>query len=229
MIWFLAVLLLLAAFALPGLWVKQVLRKYSEPADRYRDKGSGAELARHLLDRFALQDVAVETTDLGDHYDPEARAVRLTKDKYNGHSLTAITVAAHEVGHALQHARGETLFSHRQRLARLAVTGQRAGSLFFIIAPLIMLLTRAPGAGLLLLLVGLGSMLIGTLVHLITLPVEFDASFNKALPILTDGHYLHATDLPHANRILRAAAMTYVAASLASLLNLGRWLAILRR
>ncbi len=229
MIWILAALLLLAAFALPGLWVRQVLRKYSLPADRYRDRGSGGELARHLLDRFALQGVAVETTELGDHYDAEARAVRLANDNYHGHSLTAITVAAHEVGHALQHARGETLFSQRQRLARLAVTGQRIGSLFLVTAPLVMLLTRAPGAGLLLLLVGIGSMLIGTLVHLITLPVELDASFNKALPILTSGHYLHEADLPHAQRILRAAAMTYVAASLASLLNLGRWLAILRR
>ena len=68
-----------------------------------------------------------------------------------------------------------------------------------------------------------------TLVHLVTLPVELDASFNKALPILESGQYLHEGDLPHAHRILKAAALTYVAASLASLLNLGRWLAVLRR
>jgi Zn-dependent membrane protease YugP len=222
-------LLLLAAIALPGLWVKRVLRKYSEPPDRYREQGSGAELARHLLDRFELQQVAVEITPAGDHYDPQAKAVRLTEDKFNGHSLTAITVAAHEVGHAIQDARGEPLFIHRQRLAKLAARGQQVGSLFMIAAPVVMLITRAPGLTLLFLVVAITSMLLGTVLHLLTLPVELDASFNKALPILKSGEYLHEQDLPHANRILRAAALTYVAASLASLLNLGRWLAVLRR
>jgi Zn-dependent membrane protease YugP len=229
MITILLVLALLACIALPGLWVKRVLRNYSEPADRYRDRGSGAELARHLLDRFDLQDVVVEVTPAGDHYDPEAKAVRLTQDKYHGHSLTAITVAAHEVGHAIQDARREVLFRNRQRLARLAMTGQRVGSLFMLAAPVVMVLTRAPGMSLLFVAVAIGSMLLGTLVHLFTLPVEFDASFNKALPMLESGQYLHDGDLPHAQRILKAAALTYVAASLASLLNLGRWLAVLRR
>ena len=72
-------------------------------------------------------------------------------------------------------------------------------------------------------------MALGTLVHLVTLPVELDASFNKALPILENGNYLRSGDLPHARKILRAAALTYVAGSLASLLNLARWLAFLRR
>jgi Zn-dependent membrane protease YugP len=229
MITILAILALLLCIALPGVWVKRVLQKYSEPADRYRGQGSGAELARHLLDRFELQDVAVEITPAGDHYDPEARAVRLTEDKYNGHSLTAITVAAHEVGHAIQDARRETLFRNRQRLAKLAVTGQRLGSMFMLAAPVVMVITRAPGLSLMFLVVAIGSMLLGTLVHLFTLPVEFDASFNKALPILESGQHLHEGDLPHAQKILKAAALTYVAASLASLLSLGRWLAVLRR
>ena len=205
------------------------MHKYSEPADRYRAKGTGAELARHLLDRFDLQHVAVEVAPTGDHYDPEARAVRLMEDKYNGYSLTAITVAAHEVGHAIQDARSERLFRNRQRLAKLAARGQQFGSIIMLTAPVVMLITRVPGLALGCLAVAIGAMLIGTLVHLITLPVEFDASFKKALPILEDGHYLHDSDLPHANRILKAAALTYVAASLASLLNLGRWLAVLRR
>ena len=229
MITILLVIGLVALIALPGYWVKRVLRTYSEPEDRYRDKGNGAELARHLLDRFELQSVAVEVTELGDHYDPEAKAVRLTEDKYHGHSLTAITVAAHEVGHAIQDARSEVLFRNRQRLAKLAIVGQRMGSLFMIAAPVMMVLTRAPGLSLMLLIVAIGSMLLGTLVHLCTLPVEFDASFNKALPILEPGDYLPDGDLPHARKLLKAAALTYVAASLASLLNLGRWLAVLRR
>jgi len=223
------VAIVLAAIALPGIWVRRVLHKYSEPADRYRGRGSGAELARHLLDRFGLHGVTVETTPAGDHYDPDAKAVRLTEDKFNGYSLTAITVAAHEVGHAIQHARGETLFRNRQTLARLAIQTQRFGSMVMLAAPVVMVVTRAPGLGIAFLAVAIGSMLVGTAVHLLTLPVELDASFRKALPVLAEGDYLLDGDLPHANRILRAAALTYVASSLASLLNLGRWLAVLRR
>jgi Zn-dependent membrane protease YugP len=79
------------------------------------------------------------------------------------------------------------------------------------------------------LLIGVLSMALGTIVHLVTLPVELDASYGKALPLLKEGNYLHEGDLRHAQRILKAAALTYVAGSLASLLNLGRWLAVLRR
>ncbi len=223
------VLLVLAAIAGPGIWVKHILRKYSEPVDRYRLQGTGAELARHLLDRFDLQEVGVELTSAGDHYDPQARAVRLTQDRYYGQSLTAITVAAHEVGHAIQHARGERLFSNRQALAVVAARAQRFGGLVLLAAPVVMLMTRAPGLGLGFVVIAIGSMFLGTLVQLITLPVELDASFGKALPLLRDGQYLHDGDLPHARRILKAAALTYVAASLLSLLNIGRWLAVLRR
>ncbi|MEM8491108.1 MAG: zinc metallopeptidase [Pseudomonadota bacterium] len=229
MVYLILGVLLLAAIALPGLWVRWVLQKYSQPADRYRDRGSGAELARHLLDRFELQDVAVEVSPLGDHYDPDAKAVRLTQDKFDGHSLTAVTVAAHEVGHAIQDARGETLFRNRQNLAKLAMNAQRIASVAILAAPLVAVITRAPGLSVTFLVLAIGSMLIGTAVHLLTLPVEFDASFRKAPPLLADGGYLHDGDLPHANSILRAAAFTYVAASLASLLNVGRWVAVLRR
>lgn len=225
----LLILLLLVGIAGPGIWVKRVLHRYSEPNDRYREQGSGAELARHLLDRFELQEVTVERTKLGDHYDPEAKAVRLMEDKYDSYSLTAITVAAHEVGHAIQDARGETLFRNRQTLAGLAARGQKFGSIVLLAAPMVMLLTRVPSLGLGFLALAIASMLLSTLVHLVTLPVELDASFKKALPLLADGEYLHDGDLPHANRILKAAALTYVAASLASVLNLGRWLAVLRR
>ncbi len=91
------------------------------------------------------------------------------------------------------------------------------------------MLTRIPQAGALTILIGLLSMGLSTIVHLVTLPVEFDASYGKALPILKEGKYLHDGDLKHAEKILKAAALTYVAGSLASLLNLGRWIAVLRR
>jgi len=89
----LIILLLLVAIVVgPGLWVKRVLQRYSRPADRY--EGTGGELARHMLDRLDLHDVGAEVTEQGDHYDPDERVVRLTEDKFNGRSLTAITVAA---------------------------------------------------------------------------------------------------------------------------------------
>ncbi|NND55436.1 MAG: zinc metallopeptidase [Gammaproteobacteria bacterium] len=229
MVWIIFAVVLLACVYLPGLWVRQVLRKYSSPADRYREQGSGAALARHLLDRHDLPHVKVEETETGDHYDPEAKAVRLTRDNYSGHSLTAVTVAAHEVGHAIQDARQEKLFNVRQRLVRFAVRGEKIAGFMMMAAPLIFVVTRAPQAGAAVLLLGVGSMLLATLVHLVTLPVELDASYGKALPILRDGNYLHDGDMKYARRILRAAALTYVAGSLASLLNLGRWLTVLRR
>jgi Zn-dependent membrane protease YugP len=173
--------------------------------------------------------VKVEETAAGDHYDPEAKAVRLSPDNFGGCSLTAVTVAAHEVGHAIQDARGEVLFRSRQRLVRAAVKGEQVGSALLIAAPVIVLLTRIPQAGLLALIIAIVSMGLGTLVHLVTLPVELDASYNKALPMLEEDGYLYDGDQPHARRILKAAALTYVAGSLASLLNLGRWLMVLRR
>ncbi|GAL16698.1 probable metal-dependent peptidase [Vibrio maritimus] len=205
------------------------MEKYSQPADRYREQGSGAELARHLLDSFGLDNIDVEETANGDHYDPAAKAVRLTPNNYSGHSLTAVTVAAHEVGHAIQDSRRETLFLARQKLVKTAMIGERIAGLMLVAAPVVLMLTRVPQAGAITIMIGVVSMALSTLVHLLTLPVEFDASYGKALPILQKGNYLHDGDLKHAEKILKAAALTYVAASLTSLLNLGRWIAILRR
>lgn len=229
MIWPVLLIILIACIFLPSIWVRMALHKYSEPADRYRDRGSGAELARHLLNSFELDDVGVEESDKGDHYDPRTRTVRLIPDHYGGYSLTAVTVAAHEVGHAIQHARGEALFHTRQRLVTAALYGQRLASLTLMVAPLLLVLTRMPHLSAALLLVGVASMALGTVVHLVTLPVELDASYGKALPILKAGDYLHDGDLQHAEKVLKAAALTYVASSLASLLNLSRWIAVLRR
>jgi hypothetical protein len=229
MIWALLFIILIACVTLPGLWVRRVMKKYSEPADRYKEQGNGGELARHLLDKFDLSDVKVEETPTGDHYDPVARAVRLTPGNYAGHSLTAVTVAAHEVGHAIQDARGESLFRARQTLAKTAMVAERFAGMLLIAAPIVFILTNAPQAGVATILIGAASMALSTVVHLVTLPVEFDASYGKALPILKQGDYLRDGDLQHAEKILQAAALTYVAGSLASLLNLGRWIAILRR
>lgn len=211
----------------PGLWVKYVLQRYSRPADRYA--GTGGELARHMLDRLDLQAVSAEITEHGDHYDPDARAVRLTEDKFNGRSLTAIAVAAHEVGHAHQHASGYRPLLWRTRLVKWLAPGEKIGAGVLMLAPFVTLVTRAPVIGLLMLLGGFLVLGLSSVIHLITLPMELDASFGRALPMLREGGYLKSGDEPHARRLLRAAALTYVSVSLMSLLNVARWWAIVRR
>lgn len=225
--WLLLALLLFAVVFGPGLWVQRVMRRYSEPADRYPQ--TGAALARQLLDAFELHDVAVERTEQGDHYHPEEKAVRLTPDNFDGRSLTAITVAAHEVGHALQDHSGYTPLKLRTRLVGMTQHVERLGAAVLMASPFLGLITRAPSVGVLMFLGGMASLGTAALVHLVTLPTEIDASFARAMPILEKGEILLPGDQPHARRILSAAAMTYVAASLMSLLNVARWWAILRR
>jgi Zn-dependent membrane protease YugP len=211
----------------PQLWVQWVLNRYNRDAEA-NFPGTGGELARHLLDRYDLEEVGVEITDAGDHYDPTTRTVRLTRDKFEGKTLTAITVAAHECGHAFQHAAMEPMFLLRTRLARISIIAQRVGSFLLFAAPFSVLITKLPAAALLNLAGAFLIMGFAVVMHLLTLPVEMDASFNKALPLLSSG-YLSQQQMPAARSILRAAAMTYVAASLATLLNFWRWLALLRR
>ena len=211
----------------PQLWTRRVFAQHSVPRPDY--PGTGAELARHLLDQLDLQHIKVEASELGDHYDPEAKAVRLTPDKFSGKSLTAITVAAHEVGHAIQDRAGYQPFTNRTRLVRVAQGAQKLGGIVMLGIPLAATLAQTPVAGVVVLVAGMATMGIATLVHLVTLPVEWDASFRRALPILQQRNYLSPQDERGARRILTAAALTYVAASLASLLNLWRWIAFLRR
>lgn len=220
------ILILIAIFG-PQWWAQYTFRRYAKPLERLQ--GTGGELARHLLDRFEMQDVKVEeTTPNADHYDPTDRVVRLSPDNFNNKSLTAVAVAAHEVGHAIQHHKKEPLLAWRSRLVVFANAVQKFGVSAMMMMPIITAITRAPALGGFLFIVGIGSMFIATLVHLVTLPVEIDASFKKALPILETG-YVNQEDMPKVRRILRAAALTYLAGSLASLLNLWRWIAILRR
>lgn len=220
-------LVLLALVFGPGLWVRRVMARYSKPADRYG--GTGAELARHLLAKSGIDNVGVEETEDGDHYDPATRTVRLTADKFHGHSLTAITVAAHEVGHAIQDATAYRPLRVRGHLVRVTRVAERVGAAVLLLAPFLGALTRAPQLGILLFLGGLLTLGSSVVVHAVTLPTEFDASFRRALPLLDRERILKDVDRPHARRLLTAAACTYVAASLMSLLNIGRWIAILRR
>ena len=220
-------ILILAAVFGPQLWAKYVLARHDRPRDDLA--GTGGELARHLVDGLELEGVQVEPTDGGDHYDPEARAVRLNKQRWNKKSLTSLVVACHEVGHAIQDATGYQPFRARIRMVRSGQVVQKIGAGLMMAIPIVALLARSPGLGALMFVLGLATLGTSFVIHLVTLPVEWDASFRRALPILAANDYIPRRDQGAARQILTACALTYVAGSLASLLNLWRWLAILRR
>jgi uncharacterized protein len=221
-----ASLILLAVLFGPQWWVRHVLARHG--VERADLPGTGGELARHLLDEAGLRAVKVELTGDGDHYDPVERAVRLLPQHHDGRSVAAVAVAAHEVSHAVQHARGEPAFARRFDLVRNLTWVERLASGILLLAPVVFILVKAPILLVLQLLAGFALLAVRVLVHVVTLPVEFDASFGKALPALTRGRYLSAKDMPAARNVLWAAAWTYVAAALATLVDVARWLRLLK-
>lgn len=223
----LLILLLLALILGPGLWVSAVMKRYHFPKDRYAK--TGGETARELLDSIRLGHVRTEVTERGDHYDPIDKVVRLSDTNFNGRSLTALTVAAHEVGHAMQDADGFKPLRWRTRLVRWVSPVEKVGAGLLMIAPFSAALTRVPMIGILILLGGMLTLATGVVVHFLTLPTEFDASFRRALPLVRNRGLLRSEDLPRAHKLLTAAALTYVSGALQSLLNIARWWAILRR
>ncbi len=223
------ILLLLVFLAVvfgPQMWAKRVLARHSGPRDDLA--GTGGELARHLVDGLKLPGVKVEPTPGGDHYDPLAKAVRLNRKHCDARSLTALVVASHEVGHAIQDASGYRPFQARTRLVRGAQGVQKVGMALMMAIPVVAILARSPRLGVLMFVVGLATLATSVVVHLVTLPVEWDASFRRALPLLAANGYIKPADRAAARSILTACALTYVAGSLASLLNLWRWI-VLRR
>ncbi len=139
-----------------------------------------------------------------------------------------MAVAAHEVSHAVQHARGEPAFARRLNLVRQLGWVEKLASGVLLLSPLVFVVMKSPALFALEILAGVMLLGIRVVVHLVTLPVEFDASFGKALPVLLRGRYLAAGDMPAAQSVLKAAAYTYVAAALATLLDVVRWFRMLR-
>ncbi len=227
MFYALSVLLVFVIIFGPSLWVKFVMRRYS--TERPEMPGTGGELAKHLIKRFSLKDVEVEITELGDHYDPIEKEVRLLREHYESKSLTAIAIAAHEVGHAIQDQQGDKRLAARTKMIPVVNKMARLSAIIISLSPVIGIITRHPMPFSLLLLIGLSGFIARMMIHAVTLPIEFDASFSKALPILREGKYISQSNEKAASRILRAASLTYVSAALADILNLGRWIVILSR
>jgi len=191
--------------------------------------GTGGELAKHLIERFSLKDVKVEITEQGDHYDPIEKKVRLMQENYDSNSLTAVAIAAHEVGHAIQDHQGDKRLANRTKMIPIANMIARWSVVVISLSPIIAIIMRHPVPFSVLLFLGLSGFIARMIIHAVTLPIEFDASFSKALPILREGNYISQANEKAVSRILNAAALTYVSAALADILNLGRWLIILSR
>ncbi len=180
---------------------------------------TGAQVARRILDDNGLHNVVVETTGarLGDHYDPRERAVRLSNEVYNGTSVAALGVAAHEVGHAVQHARNYFALGLRTNLFPVASLGSQMAFPLFLVGFIFTWDT--------LMLVGIWFFIAALAFQIITLPVEFNAS-RRAMAFLTDGAYLNRAEVPKVKSVLSAAALTYVAAAAVAATQLIRLLVL---
>jgi hypothetical protein len=203
-------------FALPGLllglWARSkvngAVNKYSKVSTA---RGvTGAQVARSLLDSKGLHDVQIEESKgfLSDHYDPRNRVLRLSPDIYNRPSIAAAGIAAHEMGHALQHANGYFPLQIRSAIVPVAQFGSSLAPFLFIIGYLLRFTTLA----------WVGLILFGAAVvfTLITLPVEFDAS-KRAKRLLVGNGVLVGNEINGVNKVLDAAALTYVAAAVAAI------------
>lgn len=197
--------------------INSTYNKYSQV--RTVNGYTGKEIARMMLDEAGLYDVKIEVIDskLGDHYDPSSRILRLSPEVYSGGSISSAGIAAHEVGHAIQHKERYAPLTIRNTIVPVVNFGSGISWILFFIG----IVLGFKG------LTWLGIILFSTVVifQLITLPVEFDAS-TRALNILKSRGILYGDETKNAQKVLDAAAMTYVAATLMAVSNLIRLIAI---
>lgn len=180
---------------------------------------SGAQVARELLDRNQLFDVPVELVEghLSDHYDPKSRVLRLSPDVYHGRSLAALGVAAHETGHAIQHANAYIPLNLRNSFFPVAQLGSTLALPLFFIGFFF-------GGNAIMMDLGILLFSAAVAFSILTLPVEFNAS-SRALALLDGGGFLHrGAELDGAKKVLSAAAMTYLAATAVAVVQLLRLL-----
>ncbi|CAN5488486.1 zinc metallopeptidase [soil metagenome] len=209
-------------FALPalllGLYAQMKVRSSFEKYSRVRSaRGiTGAQTARHILDENGLQHVTVERVDgfLSDHYDPRSKTLRLSSNVYDTPSLAAVGVAAHETGHAIQDQQHYAPLNIRSALVPAVQIGSWLGPIVFIIG---FLMSNMVGQS----IAWLGIILFGAtaVFAVVTLPVEFDAS-RRAKQLLVSEGILNSQEIVGVNKVLDAAALTYVAAALQAIMTL---------
>ncbi len=206
-------LLFIAPAVILGLWAQMRVKATYAQARRMPSPLSGAAAARHILNSAGLEGVAIEQVPghLSDHYDPRHKVLRLSAEVYGGRSLAAVGIAAHEAGHAIQDARQYVPLVIRNAAVPAASFGSGASFLLLILG---MIFQLAP-----LVFVGIG--LFGCVVffQLVNLPVEFNAS-SRAKEQLVALNVVNSQELVYVDRVLSAAAWTYVAATLQALMTL---------
>jgi Zn-dependent membrane protease YugP len=192
------------------------------------NKHTGAEFAQLLLTNNQITNVQVVQTEVGDHYDPLAKSVGLSLENYHGKDLSSLVIASHEVGHAIQDHQKYKPLATRTALVKWAMKVERVGPFLMYATPLLGLFTRSPRISLLSFVLAVIIMGTSLVVNLVTLPVELNASFSRAMPMLETENF-EDKHLESARGILWACALTYFASSLASLLNVYRWFRVIRR
>ncbi|HHI79224.1 MAG TPA: zinc metallopeptidase [Planctomycetes bacterium] len=221
--------LFVGPFLLLAMWanwkVKGTFEKYNKGS--LRSGLSGLEVARMILQASGLRDVKIESVPgmLMDHYDPQDRTVRLSQEILTGRTPSAVAVAAHECGHALQHAENYKPMEARASLVPIVGLGSRLAMPMFLIGMLLGGLRGSP-LGAAALWVGVIGFGMAVLFHLVTLPVEFDAS-RRAFRILEGSGMVAADEMPAVKKVLYAAGFTYVAAALTALAELAYWLMLI--
>ena len=199
------------------MWVSYVLKKNNVilPDMPF----TGKELGLKLLKENKLDKVLIEPINQVDHYNPLEKKVRISEDKLHKKSITSIAVVAHEIGHAIQDKENYKPLLLRQKLIEKTIIFQRVGSFLLIIGlPSIFAITKSPFITFLAAILIMGCLSTNVVIHLITLPVEFDASFKRALPILQK--YVPNENMRQCRSVLRAAAFTYLAQSIVSIFRL---------
>lgn len=209
--------------ALPGLLLGliaqfKVKAAYNRASRIATGRGwTGRQVAQSILDAEGIDDVTIEPVEghLSDHYDPRQRVLRLSPDVYNGRSVAAAGIAAHEVGHAIQHARGYAPLALRNMVVPMASLGGGLGEILFVIG----LAMGLSGFGATLAAVGAALFTMVVIFQVINLPVEFNASTRARQALLANGLVTQVEDREVA-RVLSAAAMTYVAATITTIMTL---------
>lgn len=194
--------------------VSSAYSKYSKV--RSRSGMTGAQAAQRILDLSGIYDVRIERVggQLTDHYDPSNKVLRLSDSVYGSYSIAAIGVAAHECGHAVQHNKGYAPLKFRSALVPAANIGSRAGIPIIILGALL-------GMNQVLIQIGIWVFALAVLFQIVTLPVEFNAS-GRALAMLGNYGMMERDEVNGCRKVLKAAALTYVAAAASSILQLLR-------
>ena len=202
---------------LPNIWVNYVLKNNNRVLSDMPFTGN--QLGKKILEEEKIYNVSIEPIKQLDHYNPIKKKIHIGEDKLNKKSITSIAVVAHEIGHAIQDKENYKPLIMRQKLIEKTMIFQRLGSFLLIIGlPSIFAFTKSPLITFIAAIIIMGCLSTNVLIHLITLPVEFDASFKRALPILEK--YVPKENMKQCRSVLRAAALTYLSQSIVSVFRL---------